>query len=259
MVGLAEQVVIVTGAAGGIGEGITEVLLQRGASVALWDLDLDSAEAAAQRADSRGERTVAVAVDVTDPGAVATALDETVHRFGRVHGLVNNAGTITMNSAWDATPTEWDRQLAVNVTGSFLCAQAAGTHFKEHGGGRIVNVASNAGKVGYSNMAAYNASKAAVISLTRSLSMEWATDNISVNAVCPGGVDTPMLGQVAAWLSPRIDVPEADLLASMGSTGLGGRRIQPQEVGRVIAFLLSDDAAIIRGQSISIDGGDTPY
>jgi NAD(P)-dependent dehydrogenase (short-subunit alcohol dehydrogenase family) len=120
-------------------------------------------------------------------------------------------------------------------------------------------VSSNAGKVGYSNMAAYNASKAAVISLTRSLATEWAADGINVNAVCPGGVDTPMLAQVAEWLSPRLGTPADELLSGMGASGLGGRRIRPEEVGRVIAFLLSEDAVIIRGQSISVDGGDTPY
>ena len=107
-------------------------------------------------------------------------------------------------------------------------------------------------------MAAYNASKAAVIGLTRSLSMEWAEHGINVNAVCPGGVDTPMLRGVAEWLSPRLDVPADRILAGMGPAQLG-RRVAPVEVGRVIAFLLSDDALIIRGQAVNVDGGDTPY
>jgi len=144
------------------------------------------------------------------------------------------------------------------VTGTFVTARQVGEYLRAHGGGAIVNVASNCGKVGYANMAPYNASKAAVISLTRSLAMEWAPDQINVNAVCPGGVDTPMLAGVADWLSPRIDVPAEDLLAGMGPAQLG-RKIQPAEVGAVVAFLLSDDALIIRGQSINVDGGDTPY
>jgi NAD(P)-dependent dehydrogenase (short-subunit alcohol dehydrogenase family) len=122
-----------------------------------------------------------------------------------------------------------------------------------------VNIASNCAKAGYPNMAAYNASKAAVLGLTRSLSMEWHRDGINVNAVCPGGVDTPMLRRVAEWLAPRVGTPVDDLLAGMGAEQLGGRRITPVEVGRVVAFLLSDDAVIVRGQAISIDGGDTPY
>jgi NAD(P)-dependent dehydrogenase (short-subunit alcohol dehydrogenase family) len=256
---LADRVVAVTGAAGGIGEGISRVLLEEGARVSLWDLSAERTGEIAARIDGSGERTVALAVDVTDEDAVRAAVEATVERFGALDGLVNNAGTITMNSAWDASADEWRRHLEVNVTGSFVCAQAVGRHMKESGGGRIVNVSSNAGKVGYPNMAAYNSSKAAVISLTRSLAMEWAGDGINVNAVCPGGVDTPMLAQVAEWLSPRLGTPADELLQGMGASGLGGRRIRPEEVGRVIAFLLSDDAVIIRGQSISVDGGDTPY
>jgi NAD(P)-dependent dehydrogenase (short-subunit alcohol dehydrogenase family) len=256
---LADRVVAVTGAAGGIGEGIARVRLEEGARVSLWDLSAERTAAVAARVDGSGRRTLAVAVDVTDEDAVRAAVQATVDRFGALDGLVNNAGTITMNAAWDAGADEWRRHLEVNVTGSFVCAQAVGRQMKGSGGGRIVNVSSNAGKVGYPNMAAYNASKAAVISLTRSLATEWADDGINVNAVCPGGVDTPMLAQVAAWLSPRLGTPAEELLQGMGASGLGGRRIHPEEVGRVIAFLLSDDAVIIRGQSISVDGGDTPY
>ena len=185
-------------------------------------------------------------------------VEATAERFGRLDGLVNCAGVVFLDTAWDASASDWNRQLEVNVTGSFVFARAVGAHLREHGGGAVVNVSSNCGKAGYPNMAAYNASKAAVLGLTRSLSMEWATDGINVNAVCPGGVDTAMLGGVAEWLSPRLDVPADELLGQMGPVQLG-RRIEPVEVGRVIAFLLSDEALIIRGQSISIDGGDTPY
>lgn len=168
------------------------------------------------------------------------------------------AGTATLDEAWDMNAAEWNRQLDVNVTGSFLVAKAVGMHPKAVGGGAIVNVSSNCGKVGDRNMAAYNASKAAVIGLTRSLSMEWAEHGINVNAVCPGGVDTPMLRGVAEWLSHRLDMPADQLLAGMGPAQLG-RRVSPLEVGRGIAFLLSDHALIIRGQAINVDGGDTPY
>jgi NAD(P)-dependent dehydrogenase (short-subunit alcohol dehydrogenase family) len=129
---------------------------------------------------------------------------------------------------------------------------------EQGGGGAIVNIASNAGKVGYPNMAAYNASKAAVISLTRSLAAEWAPHRINVNAVCPGGVETPMLEQVARWIGERQGLDPEALLGDMVPAQLG-RHIQPLEVGRVVAFLLSERATIIRGQSINVDGGDTPY
>lgn len=255
---LADRVFVITGAGGGIGAGIAAALMSEGARIALWDLTRDQTVEAAHKLDPSGERAAGFAADVTDDAAVRAATAATVAHFGRLDGLVNNAGIITMGEAWDESPELWDSHLRVNVTGSFICAKAVGEHLRDNGGGSIVNVSSNCGKAGYRNMAAYNSSKAAVIGLTRSLSMEWAEDSINVNAVCPGGVDTAMLANVAEWLSPRVGAPAEDVLSGMGVEQLG-RKIMPVEVGRVIAFLLSDDAHIIRGQSISIDGGDTPY
>ncbi len=255
---LQDRVFIVTGAAGGMGGGITEVLLDQGASVVMTDVDGPRLETAQQRLDADGTRTVAVTADLRDEATPATTVGAAVDRFGRLDGLVNNAGVIEMDAAFDATPAAWSDHLAVNLTAPFAMAKAVGSHLREHGGGRIVNVSSNCGKVGYQNMAAYNASKAGVISLTRSLAAEWAPFGINVNAVCPGAVDTPMLQYCADWMAPGIGIPPSEVLDGMKVEQLG-RRIQPVEVGRVIAFLLSDAAAIIRGQSISVDGGDSPY
>jgi NAD(P)-dependent dehydrogenase (short-subunit alcohol dehydrogenase family) len=203
------------------------------------------------------EATLPLACDVTNENQVNETIDRVVKAWGGIDGLVNNAGSVVLDTAWEAGVDDWQRQLDVNVTGTFICSRAVGLRLQERGGA-IVNVASNCGKVGYKNMAAYNAAKAAVISLTRSLSMEWAEYGINVNAVCPGGVDTPMLAGVAQWLEPRLGIPADELLAGMGPAQLG-RRIAPIEVARVVAFLLSDDALIIRGQAINVDGGDTPY
>jgi NAD(P)-dependent dehydrogenase (short-subunit alcohol dehydrogenase family) len=240
-----------------MGQGITEALLEEGASgVTMVDLRAPSEQALV--VDPGREQTLPIAADVTSDNDASRVVTETVRRFGRLDGLVNCAGVVFLDTAWDAQSSDWNRQLEVNVTGSFVFAQAVGEHLREHGGGAVVNVSSNCGKAGYPNMAAYNASKAAVLGLTRSLSMEWAADGINVNAVCPGGVDTPMLVGVADWLSPRLGLSAEELLDQMGPAQMG-RKIRPVEVGRVIAFLLSDDALIIRGQAISIDGGDTPY
>ena len=244
------RVYVVTGAGGGIGGGIVRVLVGEGARVILVDLKEPTV--------TDPDAMLAVAADVTSSTDAAAVVAATVERFGRLDGLVNNAGVITLDAAWDATAEDWRRHMDVNVVGSFVFSQAVGDHLRAHGGGAIVNVSSNCGKADYRNMAAYHASKAAVIGLTRSLSMEWAEHGINVNAVCPGGVDTPMLSGVADWLEPRLGVPADELLSGMGAAQLG-RKITPEEVARVIAFLLSDDAVIIRGQSISIDGGDTPY
>ena len=255
---LSGRVYVVTGAAGGIGAGIAQAILDDGGRVALVDIDLGGAAQVAGRLDPGGASMLALRGDVTSVRDVEAFVQATVDDFGRLDGVVNNAGAVTLDEAWDATAADWRRQLDVNVTGSFLVAKAVGSRLKDTGGGSIVNVSSNCGKVGYRNMAAYNASKAAVIGLTRSLSMEWADHSINVNAVCPGGVDTPMLRGVAEWLSPRLELPADQLLAGMGPAQLG-RRVAPLEVGRVVAFLLSDDALIIRGQAINVDGGDTPY
>lgn len=254
---LADRVYVVTGAAGGMGKGVVRALLDDGAGgVAM--VDLQAPGQAASQVDPDGDRVLALAADVSSTADAERVAAATVARFGRLDGLVNCAGVVFLDTAWDASAPDWNRQLEVNVTGSFVFARAVGAHLRDNGGGAVVNVSSNCGKAGYPNMAAYNASKAAVLGLTRSLSMEWAEHRINVNAVCPGGVDTPMLASVAEWLSPRLEVPAEQLLEQMGPAQMG-RRIKPVEVGRVIAFLLSDDAQIIRGQAISIDGGDTPY
>jgi NAD(P)-dependent dehydrogenase (short-subunit alcohol dehydrogenase family) len=256
MSALQDRVFVVTGGAGGIARGIAEAILEQGGQVALFDLDRAKVSAAAAALDVR-DRAMGVAADVTDPASLKAAFDAVVARWGRLDGLVNNAGIVRLGPAEETTPEGLDLELAVNVKGVLLASQAACGHFAGKGGA-IVNIASNAGKVGYRNMAGYNASKAAVINLTRSLALEWAEKGINVNAVCPGGVATDMLKSVAEFLAPRIGQDEKALFETMVPAQLG-RHIEPIEVGRVVAFLLSDAAVIIRGQSISIDGGDTPY
>ncbi len=255
---LVGRVYVVTGAAGGIGAGIAEALVDAGGSVALADLDLESTEATARAIDSTGRCTFAVRCNVGSDSSVEAAVDATVARFGRLDGVVNNAGVIDMNESRHATSTEWQRQLDVNVTGVFRMCRAALEQLTASDQAAIVNVASNCGKVGFPNMAGYNASKAAVISLTRTLATEWATLGINVNAVCPGAVDTPMLGHVADWLADHQGGDPEELLAGMILPQLG-RKAAPVEVGRVVAFLLSADAIIIRGQAINVDAGETPY
>ncbi len=253
---LEGRVIAVTGGAGGIARGLAEAILEAGGKVALLDLANTKVAQVAAELDPSGQRVVALAANVTDPKDLEAAFAEIVARMGKLDGLVNNAGIVRMGPADAIAPESLDQEFAVNVKGVLLASQAAARHFGE--AGAIVNIASNAGKVGYRNMAGYNASKAAVISLTRSLSLEWAEKNINVNAVCPGGVATDMLRSVAKFIAGG-DATEADNLMSSMVPHQLGRHILPVEVGRVVAFLLSDAATIIRGQSITIDGGDTPY
>lgn len=255
----ADRVVIVTGAARGIGKGIARTLAGRGANLALLDLDGKATSEVAAAIGEGGGRPLVLESDVSQSDAVEEAVAQTVDRFGRIDGLVNNAGAIRMGSALAASASEWQLQYDVNLLGTFLMSRCVARAMIENGwSGSIVNVASNAGKVGYPNMAAYNATKAGVVSLTRSLAAEWAEHGINVNAVCPGGVDTPMLRDVASWIAERIDGDATLLVDDMYPPQLG-RHVQPDEIGRVVAFLLSDEANIIRGQSINTDGGDTPY
>jgi NAD(P)-dependent dehydrogenase (short-subunit alcohol dehydrogenase family) len=255
---LEGRVIVVTGAGRGIGRGIAEALADEGAHLALGDL-ADSARETAALVEGRGGKALALSLDVTDPASLDAAVARTVETLGRVDGWVNNAGALRMDAALDVRPEDWELQVQVNVTALFAgCRAAAREMIRAGRGGTIVNVASNAGKVGYPNMAVYNATKAAVISLTRSLAAEWADRGVNVNAVCPGGVDTPMLMEVAKWLAPRLGTTAEGLHAEMKPKQMG-RHVQPIEVGRVVAFLLSDAARIIRGQAINVDGGDTPY
>jgi len=256
---LKGKVVLITGAGRGIGRGVAQAVAEAGGRVVLTDLEPEGPRETADLVGAAGRRALALAADVTDEGAMERAIDAAVERFGRLDGLVANAGVLVMGSALEAPLNDFERQLAVNVRGLYACCRLAARRMIARGrGGAIVNVASKSGKVGYPNMAGYNASKAAVISLTRSLAGEWAEHRINVNAVCPGGVATPMLRGAAEWITRREGGDAGELLAAMTPPQLG-RHVRPLEVGRVVAFLLSEHAVIIRGQAINVDGGDTPY
>ena len=241
-----------------MGRGIAQALAEEGAAVAVTDIQQDGGAETATMVEKLGVRASAFTMDVTSEASVAQTLQAVVREFGRLDVLVNNAGVIEMNPFLDISATDYASTFDVNVKGVLLCSQlAAKQMMRQDGGGAIVNIASNAGKVGYPSMADYNASKAAVISLTRSMAAELAP-HINVNAVCPGGVRTDMLRGVANWLAERSGEDPESLLQNFPPEKLG-RLIEPVEVGRVVAFLASDRAHIIRGQAINVDGGETPY
>jgi NAD(P)-dependent dehydrogenase (short-subunit alcohol dehydrogenase family) len=256
---LENKIVLVTGAANGLGAGIVEALLAQGAKVALADVNEPALAATRARLDASASRTAAFVTDVADEAAIERFVAGAVAAFGRSDGLVNNAGIIAMGAALEEGRAAFEAQFSVNVSGLFACCKAAARQFIAQGqGGAIVNIASNAGKVGFPAMAGYNSSKAAVINLTRTLAAEWASHSINVNAVCPGSVATPMLRNVAEYLSSQSGLPAEQHFERM-TPGQLKRHIQPVEVGEVVAFLLSKQAQIIRGQSINVDGGETPY
>lgn len=249
--------VIVTGAGRGIGAGIAAAVREEGGTVALIDIVPGSAEAVAARLDAGGRFAAAMTGDVTSDDDVLALIGLATERFGGLDGWVNNAGIIDMAPAIEADVATFETHLRVNTTAVLRCCQAAARWWQAAGRpGAIVNVASYAGKVGYPDMIGYNVSKAGVINLTRNLAHEWAGERINVNCVCPSGVDTPMLDTVASYLAHGGD--PAPYRQAMVAGDLG-RTIQPIEIGRVVAFLLSDAAGVIRGQAISVDGGDSPY
>lgn len=255
---LRDRIVLVTGAGQGIGQGVAHAVAEAGGHVVATDLDLEAATATVVAIVGDGGSAVPMALDVTEEPMFQAVVDRVIADLGRIDGLVNNAGILSMAPAFNLALDDWRREMEVNVLGVATGCKVVAERMRTSNGGAIVNIASNAGKVGYPNMAAYNATKAAVINLTRSLAAEWAAHQINVNAVCPGGVSTPMLADVADWVGERIDRDAEELLATMVPAQLG-RHILPIEVGRVVAFLLSDQAVIIRGQAINVDGGDTPY
>ena len=260
---LKDKVVFITGGARGIGYGIARAVLEAGGRVAIGDLDEQAVSAARTsllaEASAADDTVFATVVDVTDEPSVKAAMRAARSCFGFLNGLVNNAGTVRLGRDLEAGTKDWQVQMEVNVIGTHNCCRAFAEKLIETDrAGAIVNIASNCGKVGYPNMAGYNASKAAVINLTRSLSAELSEYDINVNAICPGGVNTPMLMEVAEVVGRRTGENPEELFKTMVPAQLG-RHIEPLEIGRVAVFLLSDHADIIRGQSINADGGDTPY
>ncbi|WP_158642281.1 SDR family NAD(P)-dependent oxidoreductase [Actinomadura sp. WAC 06369] len=250
---------IVTGGTGGVGAATAELLLREGASVVIADLSAAASAALAERLGGPGRGAHGVGLDLRDPASVAAAAERSFDLLGGVDGLANAAGVVEIAPALRHARPLWEAQFGVNVFGPFeLSRLVAERMIEQGGGGGIVNVASEAGKNGHPDMVAYNASKAAVINWTRVAAAEWAPYAINVNCVCPGGVATPMLRQVADAHAAAGSGDADAVFAYMANEQLG-RHIAPVEVAWAVSFLLGDRVQGIRGQSINVDGGVSPY
>jgi len=243
---LTGQTAIVTGGAAGIGEAISKRLAAAGASVVIADLDWDAASALAA---TLGNGSYAVRMDVSDSASVQAAVAEVLERSGRLHIVVNNAGIAGKAApVHEQTDADFARVMAINVHGVFYVCRAVIPHMREHKYGRIVNIASIAGKEGNPNMVAYSASKAAVIGLTKSVGKEVATDGICVNAVSPAVVRTRILEQ----LTPQQVGYMTDKIP-MRRTG------EPDEIAAVVQFLASPDCSFVTAQCYDASGGRATY
>ena len=245
---LQGRTAVVTGAAKGIGYGIVQRLLTSGATVCLWDVDQTGVEAAAQTLGVQGKVHTAV-VDVTDPAAVDAATQATLALCGRIDILVNNAGISGPNHAvWDYPIAAWQRVIEVNIIGVFLCCRAIVPSMLAQGYGRIVNLASVAGKEGNPNASAYSTSKAGVIGLTKSLGKELAQRGILVNCIAPAVVETDLLQQMTPdhvqYMLSRIP---------MGRFGTIG------EVAAMVAWLASEECSFSTGGVFDLSGGRATY
>ena len=245
---LGGKVAFVTGAGSGIGAATALHLAQRGARVAVTDIDPDGVQSTVGAIESAGGEALLIQLDVTDEAAVGSAVQQTVDHFGTLDCAVNNAGTNGQPGPVAGYPREaWDRVIAINLTGVWLCLQAEIRQMLESGGGSIVNVSSSAGLSGHPVNAPYAASKHGIIGLTRSAAIQYGTDNIRINAVCPGVIETPM----AAFTKNN-----PDLAAALLKRHALGRFGQPEEVAHAIAYLCDPDASsYITGIALPVDAG----
>lgn len=243
------QVAIVTGAASGIGKATALRLAAEGAAVVVGDVNDEGAQRVEAEIRRGGGRALAHAVDVTDAGAVKAMMARAAGELGKVDILVSNAGWDRAGPFIETDENLWDRIIAINYRGHLATCHAVIPHMREHGRGRIVTVASDAGRVGSSGEVVYSGAKGAVIAFTKGLAREVARYGISVNCVAPGLVDTPLLAGIAAG--------NENLIAAIVKTIPMRRTGKPEEIAAAICFFASPEASYITGQTLSVNGGLT--
>jgi 3-oxoacyl-[acyl-carrier protein] reductase len=239
------RVAIVTGGARGIGRAIALALAAEGARVAVWDVNAEPAEQVAAKIRSGSGEAMAGAVDVSNAGAVRAAVDAVRSAWGRIDILVNNAGIAQVKPIEQISEADWDRIMAVNLKGTFLCSQAVMGVMKRQRSGKIINLGFVAGKIGGITVGShYSASKAAVMCFTKFLARELASYGVNVNALAPGVIETDMTHEISGgdWSTYLAGIP-------MGRLGT------IDEVARVAVFLASDDASYLTGEIIDVNGG----
>jgi len=243
--GLNGKTALITGGASGLGKATAQTMLSEGMRVVLGDVNESLLEATSRELTAAGAEVATVRLDVRNMDSCRSAVDAAVARFGAVDVLVNSAGVGgPMSFFAESEPADWQGMVEINFLGVLHCCRAVADHMIARGSGKIVSIASEAGKANEKRMVVYGATKGAVISLTRGLALELGRHNINVNAVCPGVTKTPM----TAWL----DEDSEKLASRFYPLGRLGR---PEDIAPLIAFLASDRASWITGQAISVSGG----
>jgi NAD(P)-dependent dehydrogenase (short-subunit alcohol dehydrogenase family) len=242
---LAGKVALVTGAGRGIGRHIALRFAEDGARLVIADLDERNAGGVAAEIVGAGGEAISVGIDVTEPAMIDAAIAETLRSYGRLDVLVNNAGIGSCVPVLELSLEEWNRNLRVNLTGTFLCAQAAARVMVRQGGGRIINIASISGQRGGIGRAAYGAAKAGVIQLTRVMAVELAASGVGVNAISPGPVDT---AQSRGTHTPATRRSYLDRIPLK-------RYGEASEIAAAAVFLASDESSFVAGHTLNVDGG----
>jgi len=252
---LRTKTAFVTGGAQGIGKGIVLTLAAAGANIVIGDLDQAKAEAVVAEVKKLGVDAIALALDITNTDSISDCIQQALKHFACIDILVNNAGVVAERGGVALTEQVFDRTLDVNLKGVWRVSAALIPHFKTNHNGKIINIASINGRQVDARLPGYSASKAAVISLTQSLAVSLGADNITVNAVCPGGVWTPM---AEAFIKDSGLDPENGKQAHLdGNKNIGAlkRNVEPEDIGHAVVFFASSQAKNITGQALNVDGG----
>jgi NAD(P)-dependent dehydrogenase (short-subunit alcohol dehydrogenase family) len=243
---LQGKVALITGSGSGIGRATALLFAREGADIVVNDINLSPAEETAAMVNQIGKKAIAVKADVSEEKEVSAMVDRAIKELGGIHILVNNAGTEGFGPLLDCTVENWDRVMAVNLRGTFLCSKYAVKWMSSHNEGRIVNISSLAALRCPTNISPYAASKAGIVRLTSTMALEWAPYHIRVNCIIPGGINTPMSRSHGPINPERIK-----MLIPLGRIG------EPEDVAKVALFFACDDSDFVSGTALPVDGGET--